>query len=105
MINTSTQNANTPSIIAGNGSSAVTLLAANQKRIGFSIQNVGTSAGFVLFGSGASATVYHYAVKGGTGDNDGLGASISFFDGAVYNGIITVFGASTAKFVCLEIAP
>jgi hypothetical protein len=101
----STQAANTPSIIAGNGSSAVTLLSANNARIGFSIQNVGTTAGWVLFGSAASTTVYHYALKGGTADNDGLGASISFFTGAVYDGIITVYGASTAKFVCCEIAP
>lgn len=105
MIATSTQNANTPSIIAGNGSSAVTLLAANNARIGFSIQNVGTTTAYILFGTSASSTVYHYAVKGGSADNDGLGASISFFGGTVYNGIITVYGASSAKLVCLEIAP
>jgi hypothetical protein len=101
----STQATNTPSIIAGNGSSAVTLLAANQARIGFSIQNVGTTTAYILFGASASSTVYHYAVKGGSSDNDGLGGSISFFTGAVYDGIITVYGASTAKCVCLEIAP
>jgi len=105
MIPTSTQASNTPSIIAGNGSSAVTLLSANNARIGFSIQNVGTTPAWIRFGDGASATVYHYAVKGGTADNDGLGGSISFFGGTIYNGLITVFGASTAKLVCLEIAP
>ena len=104
MLNISTQSANTPSIIQGNGSSAVTLLAANTARIGFSIQNVGTTTAYICFGT-ASSTVYHYALKGGSSDNDGLGASISFFDGSIYNGIVTVYGASTAKLVCLEIAP
>lgn len=98
---------NTPSIIAGNGSSAVTLLASNTARRGFSIQNVGTTTGYVLIGGSASSTVYHYAIKGGTGDNDGLGGSISFPIGTCPcpTGIITVFGASTAKLTCLEIAP
>ena len=104
MINTSTQNANTPSIIAGNGSSAITLLASNPARIGFSIQNVGTTTAYICFGT-ASNTVYHYAIKGGSSDNDGLGASLSFFDSTVYTGIVTVYGASTAKCTCLEIAP
>lgn len=105
LTSTPTQNTNTPSIIAGDGATGVTLLAANPARIGFSIQNVGTTVASIRFGAGASASVYHYAVKGGTADNDGLGASISFFSGAVYDGLITMFGASTAKVICLEIAP
>ena len=100
-----TQAANTPSIIAGDGASAITVLAANNARIGFSIQNVGTTAANIMFGSAASSTVFHYVLKGGTGNNDGLGGSITFTAGTVYDGIITMYGASTAKVVALEIAP
>lgn len=91
-------------VIAGNGSSAVTLLAANPARIGFSIQNNGTTAAKIAFGT-ATTDNYHYVLKGGSGDADGNGGSISFFSGAVYTGIVTVFGASTAKLSVLEIAP
>lgn len=104
MISTSTKNANTPSVIAGDGSNAVLVLAANPARIGFSIQNVGTTAAKICFGT-ATTDVFHFVLKGGTGDNDGNGGSITFSSGTVYNGIITVFGASTAKLVALEVAP
>ena len=104
MISTSTKNANTPAVIAGNGSSAVTVLAANEARIGFSIQNVGTTAAKICLGT-ATTDVFHFVLKGGSGDNDGNGGSVTFSSGTVYNGIITVFGASTAKLVALEMAP
>lgn len=104
MIATSTKNINTPSIIAGDGSSAITVLAANNARIGFSIQNVGTTAAKICFGT-ATTSVFHFVLKGGTADNDGTGGSITFDSGAVYNGLITIFGASTAKVVALEVAP
>lgn len=98
------KSANTPSIIAGDGSAAVTLLAANPARIGFSIQNVGTTAAKICFGT-ATTSVFHFVLKGGSADNDGIGGSITFNAGAVYTGIITVFGATSAKLVALEIAP
>lgn len=107
MANSSTYNtqaANTPALIPGTGSS-ITVLAANPARIGFSIQNVGTTAAYILFGTGASATVYHFALKGGTGNNDGLGGSITFTTGTIYDGVVTMFGASTAIVTILEIAP
>ncbi len=100
----SSQAANTPSVIAGDGSTAITVLAANNARRGFSIQNVGTTAAKICFGT-ASTSVYHFVLKGGTGDADGLGGSITFNSGCIYNGIITLFGASTAKVVALEQAP
>lgn len=100
-----TQAINTPAIIAGDGSTGVTILSANTARIGFSIQNVGTTAALVRFGSGASATVYHFALKGGSADNDGLGGSITFTTGSIYNGLITMYGASSAKVVVTELAP
>ncbi len=97
---TSTQNSNTPSIVT----SAGTALVANPARIGWAIQNVGTNPLFVLLGSGATSSVFHFVIKGGTGDSDGLGGSLSFFDGTIYDGIITVAGTSP-KFVVLEVAP
>lgn len=96
---------NTPSIIAGDGSTGVVILAENTARIGFSVQNVGTTTAYVRIGGSASATVYHYAIKGGTADNDGLGGSLTFTGPTVPSGVITMFGASTAKVTCLEIAP
>lgn len=96
---------NTPAIIAGNGSSAVSILAANTARIGFSVQNVGTTPAWVRIGGDASSTVYHYAIKGGTADNDGLGGSLTFTGPTVPAGAVTMYGASTAKVVALEVAP
>ena len=100
-----TQNSNTPSIIAGDGSTGVVILAANPARIGFKITNVGTTVAKVRYGAGASDTVYHSPLKGGSADGDGLGGSETFTNGAIYNGVITMYGASTAKVTVLEIAP
>lgn len=103
--NTTTQNSNTPVIVAGDGSGSITILPANPARIGFTLQNVGSTVASVRLGAGASATVKHFDLKGGSADNDGLGGSVFFMTGAIYNGIVTFFGASTAKLVALEIAP
>lgn len=81
--------ANTPSIL-----STATALAANQGRAAFQIQNVGTNPLFVLLGSGASSSVFHQVLKGGTGSNDGLGGSFSMSTGVVYTGIVTIAGTS-----------
>jgi len=93
-----TQKINTPEIVT----SAGTALASNTDRRGWSIQNVGTNPLFILLGSGASTTVFHFVIKGGTADNDGLGGSVSQTDGVVYTGIITVAG-TTPKFVVMEL--
>lgn len=95
----STASTNTPSI-----SNNTTALAANNNRIGWSIQNLGTNPLYVLLGSGASTTVFHVVLKGGTGNDDGLGAFYSQNTGAVYNGIITIAGTSP-RYTVLEVAP
>jgi hypothetical protein len=95
----SSASTNTPSI-----QTAATALAANPQRISWQIQNVGTNPLFVLMGSGASTSVFHMVLKGGTGANDGLGGSFSQNNGAVYNGIITVAG-TTPNYVVFEQAP
>lgn len=89
--------ANTPAIIT----SAGTAIAANEGRAGWSIQNLDTDPLFVLLGTGASSTVFHYVLKGGTGADDGLGALIAQTTGTVYTGIITVAG-TTPRFVVME---
>lgn len=100
-----TQASNTPQVIAGDGSSSIQVLPSNPARIGFGIQSVGTTTVYLQLGSGATATVFHMVLKGGTGNNDGLGASFSMTSGAVYTGPVTFFGASTARVVAFEIAP
>jgi hypothetical protein len=85
---------NTPAI-----ASSATALAANTSRRSWSIQNVGTNPLFILLGTGASTTVFHYVIKGGTGSSDGLGGSVSQSYPAVYQGIITVAGTSPSYVV------
>lgn len=89
--------ANTPSI-----ATAATAIAANTSRKGWMIQNVGTNPLFVRLGASASASVFHAVIKGGVADNDGVGASISQMDGAIYTGIITIAGTSP-KYVVTEL--
>lgn len=89
--------ANTPAILT----SAGTAIASNPARGGWQIQNLGTNPLFVLLGTGASTTVFHAILKGGSVADDGLGASISQNSGTVYTGIITVAGTSP-RFTTLE---
>ena len=99
LINYHTQNSNTPSI-----ASSTTALADNPKRIGWQIQNLGTNPLFVLLGNGASTSVFHAVLKGGTGNDDGLGGSISQMSGVVFTGPITIAGTSP-RYTVLELAP
>lgn len=94
-----TKAASTPTI-----ASAATAIAANTARIGWSIQNLGQNALYVLLGSGASTTVFHYALKAGSANDDGLGGLVSQMEGVVYTGIITIAGTSP-RYTILEIAP
>lgn len=85
----SKQSANTPSI-----ASAATALEANAARAGWMIQNLGQNPLFVRLASGASTTVFHVVLKGGSGNDDGNGGIVSQFQGTVYTGIITIAGTS-----------
>lgn len=89
--------ASTPSI-----SSSSTALQSNPARSAFSIQNLGTNTLYVLLGSGASTTVFNFALKGGTVNDDGLGGTLIDAEGVVYTGIITVAGTSP-RYTVLEI--
>lgn len=80
---------NTPSI-----ASAATALAQNDNRIGWQIQNLGTNPLFVLLGTGASTSVFHVVLKGGTANDDGLGGVFTNLSGSIYQGIVTIAGTS-----------
>lgn len=90
---------NTPSI-----ASAATAIAANSGRLGFSIQNLGTNALFVLMGSGASTSVFHVVLKAAAGNDDGSGGVLSMEAGVVYTGIVTIAGTSP-RYTVAEFAP
>lgn len=89
--------ANTPEI-----ASATTALAANPARAGWMIQNCGQNALFLRFGTGASTSLFHAVLKGGTANDDGLGASVSQMDGIVFTGIISIAGTSP-RYVVTEL--
>lgn len=86
---------NTTQIYGRSGivTSAGTLLDSNEYRIGIIIQNLGTNPLFVKFGAGASTSDFDVILKGGSGNDDGLGGVLSF-DVLSYTGIITVAGAT-----------
>lgn len=89
---TAVNQANTPAIVTSAGE--VIAAADSGNRNGWSIQNVGTNPLFVCLGGTASSTVFHYVLKGGTGDSDGLGGSIEEKSGAVFQGSITIAGTT-----------
>lgn len=90
--------ANTPSILTTGGD----VLSANTSRRGFYIQNLDTDPLFVRLGTGASSTVFHAVLKGGTAPDDGLGGSFSMMEGVVFQGVVSATG-TTPRFVVLEL--
>ena len=99
-VNQQTTASNTPSI-----QTSATALASNPNRIAWNIQNLDTGVLYVLLGSGASSTVFHFVLKGGTGSKDGTGGTVGQEAGAIYTGIITVASGGTPSYTCLEQAP
>jgi hypothetical protein len=92
-----TNSINVPAIVT----SAGTAIAANSNRLAWSIQNVGTNPLFVNLGGTASTSVFHFVLKGGTGNDDGTGGSVSQGGDTIYRGAITVAGTSP-RFVVME---
>ena len=85
----STQGANTPSIVTSGGE----VITAGSK-YSWSIQNVGQNPIFIRLGGTASDAVFHYVLKGGTADSDGLGGSISQEGSSVFTGSISIAGTT-----------
>lgn len=94
-----TTSSNTPAI-----QSSTTALASNAKRIVWNIQNLGQNALYVLLGTGASSTVFHFVLKAGTANDDGTAGACGQEEGVIYTGIITVAGTSP-RYTVLEQAP
>lgn len=92
-----TGSANVPSIIG-----SVSALIANTARAGWFIQNLGQNALYVRLGTAASTSVFHFALKAGTANDDGTGGSISQTDGVVYTGVISVAGTSP-RYTAMEL--
>lgn len=87
----------TPSI-----ASAATALSANSARGAFVIQNLGTNALFVRYGTGASTTVFNVVLKGSTGNDDGSGGSIAMEGATMWTGDVTIAGTSP-RYVATEL--
>ncbi len=88
---------NIPAIV-----SDATALEKNVERSAFMVQNLSTNPLFVLFGEGASSTVFHVVLKGGTGNDDGIGGLVQMSEGVIYTGKITVAG-TTPRYTVLEL--
>lgn len=89
---------NTPSILTD-----TTGIPKNANRRAWNIQNLDTDVLFVLLGVGASSTVFHFALKGGTGNDDGLGGLVGQSEGLVYRGVISVAG-TTPRYTVMEVS-
>lgn len=90
----STLPARTSSVTTAGDQSDTTVMAANELRIGWSIQNQGTNPLFVKLGASASTTDYTFILAGGGGAKDGTGGSVGQSGSAVYKGVITIAGTA-----------
>lgn len=89
--------ANTPAI-----SSSATALAANNQRGAFMIQNLGMNTLYVLYGTGASTSNFHVALKAATANDDGTGGSLAMEGVAMWTGPVTIAGSSP-RYVVTEL--
>lgn len=74
--------------------SATTAVAANEARVSYEIQNLGTNALFVKEGASGSTSDFTRVLAAGTGNDNGTGGSYETPAGQVYTGVITIAGTS-----------
>lgn len=74
--------------------SAATALAANPVRGAWIIQNLGTNALFVKYGSGATTSDFDVVLKAGSANDDGTGGSHAMENGVIWTGVVSVAGTS-----------
>jgi len=80
---------------------AGTAAEANSGRISYKIVNLDTDPLFVKEGAGCTTTDFDYILAGGTGADNGTGASYDSPSSNCYQGIITVTG-TTPRFSITE---
>ena len=87
------------------GGHSGTVLASNNTRGAFTIQNLDASNPLLIcLGGTASSSNYTQILQAGSGTADGKGGFMAMEAGVVYTGIITYYSASTnATFVYMEI--
>ena len=88
---------NTPTV-----ATSTTVLAANEARSGFMIQNQAAAVLYVCFGGTASNSVYHVILKACSQAADGTGGTVSMEDGTVFTGTITCSAAGTPSYTVAE---
>lgn len=81
--------------------SGSTVLASNTSRRYFFIQNLGTNVLFVRLLAGATSSLFDFALKAGSVNDDGTGASIASAQ-VCFTGDISIAGTSP-RFVAVEI--
>lgn len=75
-------------------SSSTTVDTADEARIGYSIQNLGTNPLFVKEGASATTSDFDYILAGGSGNDNGTGGKYESPAGRIYTGIISIAGTS-----------
>jgi hypothetical protein len=84
------------------GAVAGVILSSNAKRKGFWIQNTGTTILYLSLGTtNPTVTAYHVALKGGTGADDGGGAS--YFESNWVGQVNAIGSAPAGTCVVVEI--
>jgi len=104
MLNVSPTGKLTSQTSAGGLQTSTTVLAANEARTSFMIQNQSTSPLFIAFGVTASSSVYHLVLKGCTGAADGSGGVVAMEQGVIYSMAITCYASGTPSYTVTETA-
>lgn len=86
--------ATTRTTTASGIASAATAAAANEARVGYLIQNLGTNPLFVKEGSGATTSDFSYILSAGTANDNGTGGNYETVSEQCYTGVITIAGTS-----------
>jgi len=79
--------ANTPSIVTTAGD----VLSSNTSRKSWSVQNLGTNTLYVRMATGASTSVFHFALAPGASNDDGRGGIVS---DDIFTGVVSIAGTS-----------
>jgi hypothetical protein len=89
---------------AQTSASSTTIMASNNTRVAFMIQNLDNSNPLkICFGGTASSTVYHLILKAASGSGVGDGGTVAMEGPVTFTGAITCYSAGTPAYTYLEI--